>query len=326
MSKIEEEAARWFARMRGAAPDHPERGRFEAWLTASPAHAAEYNAFIDTWRDLQSGARGEELALAMRERQERQFQARRRMLAHGVAGLVLAGAGGGWYFGYRQPVWQFARETGVGETARAVLDDGSVATLNAGTRLAVVYTRATRRVELFDGEAIFEVEPGERPFVVASGSMRVTVLGTRFGVNLLSRKNRVSVERGRVLVETGPFWRRRRETLQAGQVAEVALLADGEAAPPEIVARKASDGFAFERGMIAFDDADLQEIAETLSRYSRQPVRVRPASPGAPSPRIVAGIQTTDVDDFIDLLPRFAPIVVRREAGAVWLHARGKRQ
>lgn len=44
MSRVHEEAARWFARMHNAEADDPERGRFEAWLASNPEHAREYAA------------------------------------------------------------------------------------------------------------------------------------------------------------------------------------------------------------------------------------------------------------------------------------------
>lgn len=326
MKRIEEEAARWFARMQGATPDHPERGRFEAWLTADPAHAAEYAAFADTWNDLQGGTgSGEALAEAMKRRFERQRLERRTFIKHGITGLLVAGVGGevGYALWQKQPQWQLARQTGTAQLLRESLQDGSSITLSADTELSVNYSRGERHVDLARGEAIFEVarEP-ERPFVVEAGAARVTVLGTRFVVNRLSDSIRVSVDHGRVQVEAGPFWRRQRTLLEAGQVAELSLREDGSAGQLEPVARKAADAFAFERGLLVFDNAGLAEIAETLSRYRQQPVRVAQNGAGSAAPRIVAGIQTSDVEGFIDMLPRLGPIEVRRESNGVWLRAR----
>jgi transmembrane sensor len=73
MNPLWEVAARWFVRMAGADPEDPERGRFEAWLAASPAHAAAYAAIADTWSDLESGVRCDALAQAMLARQDRQL-------------------------------------------------------------------------------------------------------------------------------------------------------------------------------------------------------------------------------------------------------------
>lgn len=326
MKRIEEDAARWFARMQGAAPDHPDRGRFEAWLMADPAHAAEYAAFADIWNDLRPGSGGgEALAEAMKRRFERRHLERRKLIKRGVAGLLAAGAGGEAVYALwqRQPQWQLACQTGTAQLARKTLQDGSTLTLSPDTELAVTYSRGERRVDLARGEAIFEVarEP-ERAFVVEAGAARVTVLGTRFVVNRLSSGIRVSVDHGRVRVEAGPFWRRQRTVLEAGRVAELSLRQDGSAGALEPVSRKAADAFAFERGLLVFDNADLAEIAETLSRYRQQPVRVAQNGSGTAAPRIVAGIQANDIEGFIDLLPRLGPIEVRRERDGVWLRAR----
>lgn len=324
MKRVEEEAARWFARMQGAAPDHHDRGRFEAWLMADPAHAAEYAAFADTWNDLRGG-NDEALAEAMKRRFERQRQERRNVIKRGIAGLLVAGIGGEVFYSLwqKRPQWQIACQTGTAELSRESLQDGSSITLSADTQLTVIYSRGERRVDLAHGEAIFDVaREAERPFIVEAGASRVTVLGTRFAVNRLSDSIRVSVDHGRVQVEAGPFWRRQRILLEAGQVAELSLHEDGLAGTLKPVARKAADAFAFERGMLVFDDAGLVEIAETLSRYRQQPVRVMPGAAGAAAPRIIAGIQTNDVEGFIDMLPRLGPIEVRREPDGVWLRAK----
>ena len=165
--------------MKDVAPDHPERGHFEAWLAASPVHAAEYAAFADTWNDLMSGKNGEALAGAMKNRQERQRHSRRKMLKQGVFGFLLAGVGAEafYYHLQNQPLWQLARQIGIGQLAREILQDGSTLVLSAGTEVAVNYTRAERHVELRTGQAIFEVtKDPERPFVVDSGAARITVL------------------------------------------------------------------------------------------------------------------------------------------------------
>lgn len=74
-----------------------------------------------------------------------------------------------------------------GVKSDVVLPDGSRVRLNGGTR--IVYPAIfgdLRRVEV-DGEAFFEVEPdARRPFVVVTGPITSTVLGTTFNVHAYS--------------------------------------------------------------------------------------------------------------------------------------------
>lgn len=124
-----------------------------------------------------------------------------------VAAVVLGGAA----------VWQQVPVTHVapaGERVAVTLPDGSDVQLNAGSMLrhrrgfALLpgIAAGVRSVRL-DGEAFFDVDPGERPFEVEAGEARVTVLGTRFNVRAragLGAPVRVAVAEGRVRVEASP--------------------------------------------------------------------------------------------------------------------------
>ncbi len=328
MSRVAQEAARWFARMQGAPEDHPDRARFEAWLDAHPSHAAEFETFAELLRDLRGGVNGEDLAKVMRQRQERRRN-RRRLLKQGLAGLLVGGIGIELvrYATQNRISWQTVQRTDTGESAaQTALADGSSVILSAACDLEVHYTSVERRADLRRGAAIFEVSRDpDRPFVVDAGAARVTVLGTRFVVNRLSEKVRVSVDHGRVQVDAGPFWRRRQLTLTDGQVAEVT--SSGGRWSLQVLERRASDELAFAHGTLMFDQADLGEIAETLSRYRKSPVRVRRSpgtDPSAAPIRVVGVVRTSDVEGFIDLLPRLAPVTVSREGDAVWLREANK--
>jgi len=84
------------------------------------------------------------------------------------------------------------------------LRDGSeVKALDARTRI-VIAVEAPDRVEvnLGDGPAVFDVVPRQaRSFVVRSGRVQLTVLGTRFQVSPDKDSVRLTVERGRVQVD-----------------------------------------------------------------------------------------------------------------------------
>src|SRR5690606_24131288 len=71
-----------------------------------------------------------------------------------------------------------------GERKTLQMEDGTVLTLNAGTTLLVAKDLSEeRRLQLVDGEAFFEVRHDtRRPFVVESGPLATTVLGTAFNV------------------------------------------------------------------------------------------------------------------------------------------------
>jgi len=313
---LRQTAIAWFMKMHDAEPDHPERGRFETWLMKDAAHAAVYTEVVDVWEGFNSTAQMNSLVTALEQKEFLSQQRSKKIgksLSRVVGILMLATAS---LFGYQawqsQPVIQLELAAVPGEIATQELQDGSMLTLNAGSEAEITYYRNKRLVELKRGEAIFVVTPHEdRPFVVDSGHARVTVLGTRFAVNRLQALVRVSVDHGRVLVEQQHASGAESDTsviLTDGQVAEVNT--DGK---PQRVYRPAADAFSFANGVVTFDQASLDEIAETLTRYRQLPLDNQANADDA---RITAVIKSVDIEKFIASLPHLAPVTVRQSAGA----------
>jgi transmembrane sensor len=311
--RLQNEAARWFMRMRDAAPDHADRGRFEAWLLADPAHANEYAAFAETWEDFATTSKLQSLAQAMERRKNQLAKQRDRigkLARHSLLSVMLLAMGGlfglqMWREWQAQPLMEVASATGIGEIGRQTLDDGTKLVLNADTRIRVAYFRDRREIVMERGEVIFDVaRDPQRPFTVDSGHAKITVLGTRFAVNRLEHLVRVSVDHGRVKVEAQDAQGRAREgyvILSDGQVAEV-----GQGDVPRLVQRSAHDAFSFQNGTLVFSRATLSEIAETLSRFRTAPVSIAPGKTA--DTRVTAVVQANSIERFIKLLPRIAPV------------------
>ncbi|MFC3199980.1 FecR family protein [Parapedobacter deserti] len=86
-------------------------------------------------------------------------------------------------------------------TRTDTLADGSVITLNrfANLRFAQHPFKGKREVDLRSGEAYFEVKPNKnKPFVIQSGQVTVTVVGTSFHVRRNGNETQVTVESGKV--------------------------------------------------------------------------------------------------------------------------------
>ena len=82
-----------------------------------------------------------------------------------------------------------------GERKRVDLGDGSVVWLNAASRLQYPdrFDPAIREVAL-EGEAFFEVaKDADRPFVIRSGELKTTVLGTSFNIRAYKEDKTLSV-------------------------------------------------------------------------------------------------------------------------------------
>jgi len=83
-----------------------------------------------------------------------------------------------------------------------VLSDGSKVMLhqNAHIEYPPEFNGKTREVYL-SGEAYFDIRHDARPFIVHTGGIKTTVLGTAFNINALDRNITVTVTKGKVKVE-----------------------------------------------------------------------------------------------------------------------------
>lgn len=178
--------------------------------------------------------------------------------------VLLVAIGLGVYFGTQvakeQPPVYLTLTTKYGQQANVTLSDGSVVTLNAGSVLK--YPRefdSKERAVTLQGEAFFEVtKDKKRPFSIASGRFKTTVLGTSF--NIKAYKN----ERQSVTVATGKVY-----VQSAGATAyilpnqQVTIAEDGNMNLSRIAADNA---YGWKNNIIRLDNTSLGELLLTLRR------------------------------------------------------------
>ena len=239
---------------------------------------------------------------------------RRRSLA-ALLGIGGVAATGGWHW-WREamPQWQEALSTGQGRLLRQVLPDGSVLTLDARSRAQAAYYAGSRRVRLLAGAVFLDVvRDVDRPFIVETIAapdvpdaprVRVTVLGTRFGVERLPDAGvEVQVESGRVRVEA----------LDAdGRVRDARTLSDDEslrvrAGPPRAATAgvfeatgAAADVASWRHGVLVLSDMSLSAAVARLLRYLPRPVEVDPRVAGL---RLSGQVRIAQAEDFLRALP-----------------------
>ena len=213
--------------------------------------------------------------------------------ALGIAASMLLGAGlAAFYFTYLSGANNERLErhfTRVGEQKTLELDDGSVVTLNTGTRLVVDYTGAARTILLERGEAFFEVaEDPARPFTVELGARSVTAIGTAFSVRKHLERYQLAVLEGRVLMHLpgadsaagGPSARPgavspARRIVEQGWVAEFDTGRSRLTAfRPESMERY----LGWRTGMLRFDREPLYRVVQELNRYTRKNILIEDAA------------------------------------------------
>jgi len=232
---ILEEASEWFVDFRVGDVDESARERFDEWLRLSPEHIRAYLEIARTYVELPlvklagkidvdsliayahsgenvvpfndagtaqpNGPRAMSTETnhrsASAKRAKRTPRLRRRFLVAASGALVLVIAGAVWWHAERFPIYA----TEIGERRSITLDDGSTVNLNARSRLRIEFAKKERRVELLDGQALFQVTKDKnRPFIVSSGDATVRAVGTQFDVYRRTSGTTVTVIEGRVAV------------------------------------------------------------------------------------------------------------------------------
>ena len=235
---------------------------------------------------------------------------RRRSLSAllGLAGVgVGLGVGGplAWqhWRQYResQVQWQASLASPPGRQSRHALPDGSILELDAQSRAALRYYAGRRVVRLLEGAAFFAVaHDSARPFQVQAGGVQVTVLGTRFGVELLPSSGAVlvQVESGRVHVQAAGLAPR---TLGAGEALRVE--ADGVARGPA-----AGEAATWRQGELVFAEATLGEALARLARYTPYALTATPAAAALP---LSGRVRIARARAWLEALPQALPVRVR---------------
>ncbi len=145
-----------------------------------------------------------------------------------------------------------------------VLADGTKVWLNAESSITfpTQFDKDTRSVEI-TGEAYFEVAKKQgQPFIVRTRQQTIRVLGTHFNVNAYSDQNivKTSLLEGRVAVSAGGqevelrpgqmcLWNEKHGGLGIDNIPDLGSL------------------LAWKEGMFSFDNSNIREIMQTLSRW-----------------------------------------------------------
>ncbi|MDQ8023667.1 MAG: FecR domain-containing protein [Moraxellaceae bacterium] len=264
-----------------------------------------------------------------------------RLAAAAMLLLVLGGGWIGWRYWWQLPVHEQTYATARGQQLGVSLPDahgnadgeGSRLHLDTATRTEVRLYRDRREVLLQDGQALFAVHrDAQRPFHVRAGSLRITVLGTRFSVRhtrtgLEAGRTVVSVEEGRVRVT-----RVAHERVNEGDVADDPATDDaGSGSSLELVAGQmvvADDAgnlgavasipsgaiAPWHKGRLSFDQTPLAEAIAEFERYGATGLVVR--DPAVAALPVGGSYSLRQFQHFADTLPQVLPVRMVKRSGS----------
>lgn len=155
-----------------------------------------------------------------------------------------------------------------------VLPDGSRVWLNSASaiRFPATFSGKERSVELM-GEAWFDVQhAGKIPFVIHSGNITTSVMGTAFNIKAYpgERATTVAVQRGKVKVETG---NRLLATLERGR--QVKVMADAGSFQSDIDTANIA---GWKKGNLYYKDERFANIIADLQRVFNDSIQIKNAS------------------------------------------------
>lgn len=298
--RVQEEAALWFARMRGETVSARRRARFDAWLAADAAHRREYEILQQVW--------DQSARLAPP-------QAGRRRPLKGAVVLASLAALAFWL----NLTWFDGRiSTESGERRHMQLADGSELDIAPNTRLRVKLGDTLRSVELSEGQiAITVAADPSRPLVVRAAGGVIRDIGTRFEVQADQRQGRVAVAEGIVDISVSAQGENITRRLRAGQAADFNEL--GIATPQAV---EAATALAWTQGQLAFDAVPLAQVIQALNRYRKTPIDL--ADPSLAGLRVSGVFLIDDETAALRALETVAPIRFMPEAGRIVARPAGR--
>jgi transmembrane sensor len=288
IASIPEQAADWLLKLGEPAPTEDDRQQFMVWLKRSPQHVEEFLAIATLHQEIaeqsssldelmpQLKSERERPAVPLFSKSEAAYESPQRARPHRRHYVLWASVAAAAVVALL--VTQFtatepppvSHRTELGEQRSIVLGDGSIVTLNTLSEATVRFDRSSRKVTLLAGEALFDVaRDAERPFIVETGTLSLSVIGTKFSVYRKKTSTRVAVVDGVVsaVSSTSPD---QPLIVRAGEGA-VATAQGVSLTDERFDVQKA---IAWTDRRLFFDGAPLAEVVAEFNRYNRTPLIV----------------------------------------------------
>jgi len=295
------DAAAWIARLHGEERTAKVEAGFQRWLAASADHRAAFEMANDIWSGVERLPKTPALPTEQRSR----------IFVLTPAGALAACTAlfliflGGWFY-WRDP----GLTTRPGEQRTLTLEDGTRVYLNTASRMHVHYDAKSRRVELDDGEAYFEVaKHADWPFVVIAGGRQVVARGTAFLVRRDEERIAVTLVEGKVTVAAageavaGAAATTGASTLQLPEGAKDQLtLSPGQRVTfagrdaPKLDQPSLEGVTAWQRGQVVLDHTPLADAVAEMNRYSD--IKLKIEDPAARRAEVTGIFRTGDSEYF----------------------------
>jgi transmembrane sensor len=314
------DARDWIVRLASGNVSAAELERFKAWRDQSPQHRRAFERERAFWRQLQvlDGKSDGMPPFRSSPGAARAPIGRRAFL---IGGSAIAASAAAMVAMPRLGVWWTADfTTAVGEQAEIPLPDGSVATLNTDSAIAVDFAPRLRLVRLLKGEVEFGVRhDASSLFRVAALGGNTDALGTAFSVKAFKGVATVTVREGRVRV-VGPavptdLDASMADTVELAANEQTSYVSGERPVPASTVDTEAV--MAWRDGRVIFEGRPFSAAMAELGRYV--PERIVLAPGVRPDVPVSAIFSTRNALDAVEALAKTQGLVARRIPGVVIL-------
>lgn len=329
---VMEEAYVWYLTLEDGDVAPESQSAFRDWMDCNPEHKAAYEEAESSWREFGAMSRKDlepdVSASVVKDREKvvvrKGFAAtlgiRLRFTLSAAAVLVAAVviAVTQWPDGVENtgassiPIVA-THATGVGEAKSITLSDGTKVLMDAGSELASSISANSRKLELIQGAAVFQVTPDpDRPFSVRAGRIEATALGTVFEVKNNGGQVRVAVEEGRVQYASPsvaggpPVNLASRRELNAGEFGTT----HRDAGTNRFGSFDTGNFAAWRKSRLDYEGATLFELVADANRYSATPIVIRGNSASIEGVTISASFESTDIESMLAALPHLFKVQV----------------
>jgi len=308
-------AARWYGALQDPDVELETWDAFRLW-ERDPGNAAAFRQIEASLAIIDRGLRTSRGASNPQPSSRKAGPASRRRLAWiaGIAAIVTLSAFAIALTAHSGDVASETHVTAVGEQRTITLADGSLVTLNTDTAVEVAYGPRERHVSLVRGQALFEIEKADTPFVVSAGDSETRALGTSFEVHLRPADVAVTLFEGVIAVstsETGPS-DQNGKILAPGDRLKIA--SDGKQTLSRVDLNRA---LQWRSGVLQFDNVTLADAVAEMNRYSE--TRIRVLDPGLASERVSGTFPMGEPEEFVASLALFLPVRTERFSDQITL-------
>jgi len=271
------EANQWFGILLSGNCSPKTLDEFKRWLTSSSENEHEFRQIESTWRKVSYAINIESTFENKVPHKVPQKQTKRRntalyafATAASIAVLVFfTNISGLWWSD--KPVEQYVKNvnspariitTGKGDIQKFTLEDGTEMWLGGSAKVVFVQTQTGRHIDILNGDAHFDVTPNlSKPFVVTTEDLKVTVVGTSFGILQTPSKATVSLKEGKVAITDGI----RSLELRAGE--RVSFASDGFSSIETFDVKSTS--IDWRNRQFNLSNVPLADLVSIVNRYSQ---------------------------------------------------------